>query len=98
MTTQFQWPEPKWLADIQNVEERECSRIKWLLSMACVYHSATGRPGTLANAVGLSANAFSIIKSRGKITPETAIAIERELGRDLFPRELFRPDLFIIRE
>lgn len=96
MKTEIQWPQPKWLTEIQDLDARECSRVRWLLSMACIYHSAGGRPGTLADAIGLSANAFSIIKSRGKINAETAIAIEKELGRELFPRELFRPDLFLI--
>lgn len=98
MTTEFRWPEPKWLAEIQDRERRECSRIRWLLSMACLYHTSSGRPGTLANALNMTPNAFSIIKSRGKISPETVIAIERELGREHFPREVFLPDLFSIPE
>ena len=98
MVTEFNWPEPSWLVDITDEQEKECSRVRWLLSMACLYYSQDGRPGSLAEAIGLTPNAFSIIKSRGRISPDTVIAIGKELGRDLFPREVFRPDLFVIPE
>ncbi len=46
-----------------------------------------------SNALGLKQTALSTAKSRGKIGTETALLIETALGRDLFPWEMFLPDL-----
>lgn len=89
------WPEPVWLAQISDKEERDSERIRWMLSLACLYHSPKGT-ATLAAAIGMTPNALSIAKHRGKLSPENVIAVERELGRELFPREAFLPDLFTI--
>lgn len=97
MSTELRkWPEPGWLGTIPDEIEREAERVRLVLSLACLYHSQKGSPATLAEAIGMTPNAFAIMKSRGKVSPQNAIALEGELGRDLFPREAFRPDLFEI--
>ena len=94
--TENKWPLPPWLTAIEEAEEQDAAHTRFLLSLACIYYSAKGKPGSLAQAIGMTANAFSICKSRGRISPHTALAIEKALGRDLFPREVFRHDLFLL--
>lgn len=88
------WPSPSWLDGITDDSEREAARHRYLLNLACVFHSPTGRVADLATALGVSPNAFALAKMRGKVPPEMAIDIERILGRDHFPRELFHPALY----
>lgn len=86
-------PEPTWLAGEKDPELSK-KRTRFLLSLACVYYSESGQASDLAEAVGMTPNAFAVMKTRGKLPPEMAVALETALGRDLFPRALFRPDLF----
>lgn len=88
------WPSPKWLDGITDDSEREAARHRYLLNLACVFHSKDARTSDLADALGVTANNLSIIKARGRVSPEMAIDIERILGRDHFPRELFNPALY----
>lgn len=86
-------PEPTWLTGETDIERSE-KRTRFYLSIACQYYSESGRASDLAEAIGMSANAYAVMKTRGKVPPETALALEKALGRELFPRSLFRPDLF----
>ncbi len=88
-------PEPLWLTGETDPDRSE-KRTRFFLSLACHYYSESGRASDLAEAIGMSANAYAVMKTRGKVPPETALALEKALGRDMFPRELFRPDLFEI--
>lgn len=35
------------------------------------------------------------LKSKGGVNAQSCIRLEELLGRDLFPREFFRPDIFV---
>lgn len=50
----------------------------------------------MAARLGLGKNAILQAKTRGRISGKMAVQLESLLGRELFPRELFRPDLFLI--
>lgn len=88
------WPSPKWLDGITDDSKREEARHRLLLGLACLFHSPEGKTGDLAEALGMTANNLSLIKTRGRVSPEIAIDIERILGREHFPRELFHPALY----
>lgn len=87
------WPDPKWLRDLPESEQSK-SRVRVCLTIACIYHSDKGRAGSLAESIGMTANAFALMKLRGEVPPKTAVELEKELGRDLFPRECFCPEIF----
>lgn len=84
------WPSPKWLDGSTDDSDRH----RLLLGLACLFHSPDGRTADLAFALDMTPNAFSLMKARGRVSPETAIEIERILGREHFPRELFHPALY----
>jgi len=62
--------------------------------LAALYHNPKGSLGTLSEAIGGSRSLLHMALSAGGPTPETCIKLEQLLGRDLFPREFFRPDIF----
>ena len=95
MKTEPSWPMPSWLADLPDVE-RERARVRFLLCLASIYLQDKGTPADLSTALGLNPNQVNVMKTRGIVSGEIAVAVEKLLGRDLFPRELFRPDLFLI--
>ena len=76
--------------------ERAKATVRFLLSVAAVYASEEGTSVALAKALGLGSTAILQARSRGKLSGEMAVKIEELLGREHFPRELFRPDLFVI--
>ncbi|HLP69141.1 MAG TPA: hypothetical protein VK181_16625 [Rhizobium sp.] len=67
-----------------------------LLDIAAIYATSSGTSSALAHALGVNPTAILQARSRGKVSAELAVKIESLLGRALFPRELFRPDLFLI--
>lgn len=89
----FQWPEPAWLADLP-AEEREAACLRFTLGLASLYASPEMQDQELSRKLGHHEAFIGGLKFRGKITAEVAVKIERLLGRELFPRSLFRPDLF----
>jgi len=95
MLTQNQWPTPSWLDSLPE-EEKTQARLRWLLSLAALYASETGTATALAELLDSGPTAILQAKSRGRISGEMAVKLETLLGRELFPRELFRPDLFVI--
>lgn len=92
-----QWPLPEWLADLPDVE-REAATKRFLLCLATVYLKDKATAADLSAAIGLHPNQVNVMKTRGKVSGEAAVAIESALGRKLFPREIFRPDLFTLPE
>ncbi len=96
MSAQNQWPMPSWLDSVPE-EEKAAARIKWLLSLAALYSSESGTATALAEQLEIGNTAILQAKARGKISGELAVRLETLLGRELFPRELFRPDLFLIQ-
>lgn len=95
MSTQERWPTPDWLADLPD-DERHLAFIRYMLCVAVAFSGDKATPATLSRSLGLSDGAVNIMKHRGQVSPEIAVALERLLGRVNFPREMFRPDLFII--
>jgi hypothetical protein len=89
------WPEPKWLLDVPE-HERTAARLRFHLAIAAIYANADMLDQSLSVDLGLALNTVGQIKSRGRITGELAIKLEQLLGRECFPRELFRPDLFLV--
>jgi hypothetical protein len=97
MILKNQWPEPNWLDSVP-AEEREAAKVRILLSLAAVYASVEGTASALALLLGVHHNSILQAKKRGKVSGELAVKIEEALGRECFPREAFRPDLFVISE
>jgi len=92
---QNKWPMPAWHDDLPE-GERAAAALRHLLSLAALFASREGTATALAKALGVGNTAVLQAKVRGKISGEMAVQIEALLGRDLFPRELFRPDLFVV--
>lgn len=95
MNVENQWPMPKWLGEIPDVE-RQPATTRFLLCLAAIYIKDRGSTADLARELGLNANQINVMKARGQVSGEIAVKIETLLGRETFPRELFRPDLFLI--
>ena len=79
-------------------EDKAAAKLRWLLSLAAIYASRDGTATALAEALDTGNTAILQAKARGRISGEMAVKLESLLGRDLFPRELFRPDLFIVAD
>jgi hypothetical protein len=97
MSSQKQWPTPVWHESVP-AEEKPAASIRLLLSLAAVYASEEGTASALADRLGIGKNAILKARSRGAVSAEMAVQLESLLGRDLFPRELFRPDIFVVAE
>jgi hypothetical protein len=94
MPASFKWPEPRWLAAIADDTEREKARIRFFLALAALYCTENGRLDALALCVGKEKGAVRTQRHRARPGPPLVLGIENELGRDLVPRELFRPDIY----
>jgi hypothetical protein len=89
------WPMPAWHEELPEAEQGK-SALRHHLNLAAIYATREGTATALSHALGMGDTAILQAKVRGKISGEMAVKIESLLGRDLFPRELFRPDLFIV--
>lgn len=69
---------------------------RFAVTLAALYHNPQGSVSTLSQALGLSSATLSVaIHPNGHgLTRRSCLALEALLGRELFPREFFRPDLF----
>lgn len=94
MTDLNRWPEPAWLAAVPP-HEREAARLKFLVALAALYHNPEGSPIKMSRALGLHSTSLSAIKSRGSISADMALKIEHALGPDLFPWQVFLPELLL---
>lgn len=71
-------------------------RDEFAVRLAAFYHNKNGSLGALSVALGGSASLLHMqLKATGTVNVQTAIKLEELLGRDLFPREFFRPDIFV---
>lgn len=70
-------------------------RQSFVVRLAALYHNPKGSLGTLSEAIGGSRTLLHMALKQGGITPATCIKLEELLGRDSFPREFFRPDIFV---
>lgn len=93
---QHQWPEPAWIAELQE-EDRGCARVRFFLRLAAAWHSESGSLTVLSRDLGLSDAHLNVARKRGRVSPELAVMIESALGRDHFPRELFN-DIFAVAD
>lgn len=85
------WPSPAWLNDDDLPEQ---AKLRFLLRLAAIYHNPKGSLQDLSRAVGYADNGLNQAILNQSVTPECAIKLEGLLGREHFPRELFRPDIF----
>lgn len=90
-----QWPMPAWHESVPE-PDKQAACVRLLLGLAAIYASEVGTLSALALALQETPEAIRQARARGRVTPEIAIKIETLLGRERFPRELFRPDLFVI--
>lgn len=80
-------PVPVWVAPDR--------RDEFVLRLAAIYHNPTGSIRLLSKAIGLSGSGLHMaLKAKG-LNADHCIKLENVLGRELFPREFFRPDIFI---
>lgn len=79
---------PEWVTP----EQRQSFAVR----LAAVYHNPTGSLGILSEALGGSRSLLHMaLKTTGGINATTCIKLEELLGRENFPREFFRPDIFV---
>lgn len=91
-------PLPAWAAEQKTPDGDNPAFLGFIVRLAALYHNERGSLSTLSNAIGLSEPALHVALKRGRLSVESAIAIEEQVGREHFPRELFRPDLFLVKE
>lgn len=81
-------PIPAWVTPEQRTE--------FALRLAALYLQMGGNLGDLSQKLGGSRSLLHMaLKSKGGVNAQTCIKLEDLLGRDVFPREFFRPDIFI---
>lgn len=76
-------------------EQAKVAAARFLLRLAALYYSPKGNLADLSSALGYHPATLSGATS---ITAEMAVSLEGLLGRENFPRTVFRPDLFVIEE
>ncbi len=91
-------PIPAWVKARQTPESVDRATLCFYIRLAALYHNDKGSVSQLSTACGLSESTLHQVLKRGEIAPGHAVEIEKLVGRTLFPRELFRPDLFVIPE
>lgn len=85
---------PNWIKDLPPSRQDDAKRC-FLLRTAALHYSEEGHMKVLSTGIGLADGTLATYLSSGQpITAEIAVKLEGALGRRLFPRELFRPDLF----
>lgn len=86
---------PNWINDLPS-ERQEDARRCYVLRLAALHYSEGGHLKTLSTGIGFAPNTLAAYLGQNQpITAEVAVKLEELLGRTLFPRELFRPDLFL---
>jgi len=63
--------------------------------LAAVYHNKAGSIGQMSEEIGHARSALHNALAGGGLTPQHCIKLEELLGREHFPREFFRPDIFV---
>ena len=86
--------DPAYLADLTE-DKQAPARCRFLIRLAALYYSPEGKVSSLSEKLGLHPGTLA---GSSTITPEIAIRLEELLGREHFPRSLFRPDLFLIQD
>ena len=81
---------PEWIETLPE-EEKVSARARFLLRYAALYFSREGRLNTLSSACGFHPGSLAALD---QVSAPLAVTLEELVGRDVCPRELFRPDLF----
>ena len=69
---------------------------RFAVRLAALYYSEDGGISALSEGLGYSRPALHMaLGAKGGPNVDHCIKLEHLLGRDLFPREFFRPDIFI---
>jgi hypothetical protein len=71
---------------------------RFALRLAALYYNENGRVHDLSLGIGLSQSALHMALSYKGLNADHCIKLEKLLGRDLFPREFFAPNIFIAQE
>lgn len=82
--------------DTLSEPKRSSEIIHYLIRLAALHHNRDGNLRMLGRACGFSHNTLFMAASRGHMSPAMAIKLEEVLGREYFPREVFRPDIFVV--
>lgn len=73
----------------------EDRRQRFALRLAALYHNESGSLGELSEALGGSRGLLHMaLKSQRGLSADLCVKLEGVLGREQFPREFFRPDIF----
>lgn len=93
------FPLPHYLDGLAE-DQLEPARVRFLIRLAALYHNESGVVSQLSQAIGMHERSLHSLIGLNhlKITPDTAVKIEKAVGRDRMPRELFRPDIFVTEE
>lgn len=68
---------------------------EFAVRLAALYFKMGGSLGDLSEAIGGSRSLLHMALKGNGLTAQTCIDLEKLLGRECFPREFFRPDIFI---
>lgn len=80
-------PVPEWCGPEQKQE--------FAVRLAALYFKMGGSLGDLSEAIGASRSMLHVALKGNGLSAQTCVDLEKLLGRECFPREFFRPDLFI---
>lgn len=82
------FPIPAWVEPEQRAE--------FTVRLAALYHNMSGSLGDLSESLDGSRSLLHMaLKAKDGVNAKTCIKLEELLGRENFPREFFRPDIFI---
>ena len=68
---------------------------RFVVRLAALYYSKKGEISALSIGLGYSHSALHMALNGNGLNVDHCIKLEKLLGREWFPREFFRPDIFI---
>jgi DNA-binding transcriptional regulator YdaS (Cro superfamily) len=87
---------PSYINDLP-VEDQKAARMRFLLTIAAAYATTSCQLNALAVELGISSQTiYRVANGDSDLAPALAVAIEKIAGRDVLPREVLRPDLFVV--
>lgn len=92
---------PLWIRALPADEQELQTRI-FYIKFAALCATPSGNLARLSSRLGRNSSYLSFIITPGRgpiralVTPEDCIKIETMLGREVMPRELLRPDVFLV--
>lgn len=90
-----EWPRPAWFDNLDG-EDRDRAEQRFLVCMAALFADPRMTLDALANRMGHSVSSLSRIRAGQVMSADVAVKLETVCGREHFPREAFRPDLFTL--